>query len=184
MKRWIVAVPLLVAACSPNESTRSDSERFGSISTDSNRTTYVISERDPSPDLQAILDDVPTDYWWVRIEVPSIDQAGNRVDVSTVSADLAAAAVPIVFVQNYFDSCNPADAERTDLCWLVERYTAGESGLSGRVGMMASPEGLRGVYSVYWEGITDRFDGPSQWHGHQTSGSFTVGSEHVTEVVP
>ncbi len=86
----------------------------------------------------------------------------------------------IVFAQSYRDSCNPIDPRNMNICWLVESYSAGEAGLRGTLSLTVG-ESISGGYDVYWEGVTDRFEGPSQWHSHETVGRISVSSGQVLE---
>lgn len=139
--------------------------------------TIVVAERPPGPTLDSILTDHPTGFWWVRIEIP------DPISASAYEADLQISNAAVIFAQSYRDSCNPVDALNTQTCWLVERYVAGDESLKGRVSIALSEAGdITGGYSVYWEGETDRFEGPIQWHSHESTGGFSVPADNVIEV--
>lgn len=132
-------------------------------------STLVIFSTEQSV---AALDDVasgadPKSFRWVSIAVPSSDNEALYSDIGFV-ADLANATPPVVFAQVYRDVCNPA-AEDFSGCWLLERYTSGQEGLSGSIRLRLTDTTAEGHFGVAWEGITDRFAGQPQWHRHETS---------------
>tara|TARA_R110002073_G_C9496099_1_gene581311 strand:- start:1017 stop:1631 length:615 start_codon:yes stop_codon:yes gene_type:complete len=139
---------------------------------DTSQDLYIITNAPPQADISKLGLEVDmeekSDFWWVRIDVPenktsAIDSAdGLRIDLTEDTG--------VVFTQNYEGVCDPS-ADVLTICWLRERYTAADEGLSGSIFMKSDNEGMtRIAYFVDWSGITDRFTGPPSWHQHTNEG--------------
>lgn len=133
---------------------------------------HRLSDADLSAALAGTLDGQP----WVRMDLPLDAVAVGR------SLDLADAGTSARFSQRYLGSCDPSDATNSRVCWLLENYEAGATGLRGSIAVRRGGDSVDGVYEVYWEGMTDRFEGPPQWHAHGTSGSFDLSAANVRSV--
>lgn len=167
-----LAVFLAVATACSGEPAEGSSRNHGVIAKDGPLTAYIVTQRAlTDEEVSLVLADRSVGIDWVRIEVPSLLESYDLAAVSST-----------VFAQSYMDLCDPSDARRTDRCRLQERYTAGDTGLRGAVSVAHSESELVVMYSVYWEGITTRFDGPSQWHAHETGGRIVVGAGTVRAV--
>jgi len=178
MRNCAAAVLMLSAlgACAESESTPAPEAAFSAIysETDAADVYVVAGEHSPADDGK-ILAGEKTDFWWVRIEVPK--KGGASVDVSEGAMfDLVTSDTALVFSHNYLDLCDPS-SNATTSCWLLERYTVGDEGLSGRIRVQREVDTVSMQYRVEWEGITDRFEGPPQWHRHITNGQVAAAIE-------
>jgi hypothetical protein len=176
----MVGLGALVSACADDASQPGEPPAAQFAGIVSNRD-FIIASRPPSDSAAAILAGQPTGFWWVHLTIPASAISGTNVDLRV---DLSSLEVPVRFVQSYQGSCDPSDAARTDRCWLVEDYVAGQTGLSGSLSVSRGAEGLGGGYNLHWEGDTDRFDGPTQWLSEDTTGGWHVGAANVVEVTP
>lgn len=79
----------------------------------------------------------------------------------------------VTFSQVYPGLCNPA-LGNYETCLLYESYTTGLDGLSGSVHIEMNDNVVTGSVSIDWQGYTDRFGSPVQWHQHGTSGHYTA----------
>ena len=158
-------------ACGAAEDDAGDSEPralalFASVD---GATTLLFAAREHQPELPEIAGAarLPKDFPWVAISIPDPDAAALASEEG-LSVDLARSEVPVVFAQVYRDVCNPAADDNTQ-CWHYERYTAGEKGLSGSISARLAEASADARFEVVWEGMTDRFGDPLQWHRHITS---------------
>lgn len=108
----------------------------------------------------------PRDFYWGLVTVPVSDalDAGVLFDMADPESRAG-------FAQVYPGVCNPA-LEDFSHCFLYESYSSGEEGLSGRIWVQRDADEISISIDVSWEGITDRFGPPLQWHGHDTSMGF------------
>jgi hypothetical protein len=163
-------------ACTESGSAPPPTGQFAVVRVGGERMAIIVADRAPTDsEIDGIVQSSITSFPWVRLEVPTSTHGNAVVNVASDDVDL-------VFAQSYFDSCNPADAFSERKCWLVEQYRAGESGFRGTVSIRVDEQGLQGGYDVYWEGLTNRFDGPEQWHGHSSTGSFNLAAQNVRRV--
>jgi hypothetical protein len=119
----------------------------------------------------------PRDFPWVSITIPDSSAAALSSEAG-MSLDLTRSDLPIVFEQVYQDLCNPA-SEDGARCLLHERYTAGDDGLSGTVWTRLGDRATEARFDVTWEGMTDRFGDPVQWHRHITSAAVSAAAMEV-----
>ena len=172
MKTLAVVALIAASACS-NETTEGASSDHAVIVTTGSRKAYIVTPRKLTAEqVPSVLADGSVGMDWVRLELPSELQ----------SSDLADSAAPVVFAQSYVDLCDPSDAQRTERCRLQERYAAGDAGLRGALQIVRTDSDLVIMYSVYWEGVTERFDGPPQWHAHESAGRVVIAADTVLEV--
>jgi hypothetical protein len=180
-----LAILLMFSACSNSRSEpKPGSHNYGLVGTTPEKYVLIVGGERPATELDAILAAEETDFWWVRIDIPRLRRDGTALDLAGgASFDLGPSAeTPIRFVQNYVDTCDPS-AETPTACWLIEDYVAGESGLAGTVSVRYSASGDLVVdFFVDWQGVTDRFHGPSQWHHHITEGNQAVAAASVEEI--
>jgi hypothetical protein len=180
--RWHIAVccallSIGVAGCSQQDPPNQNGQ-YAVVGEKGPTTAFIIAGRQLSADdVELIVIDGATNFGWVRVEIPTALVTGGPTVV-----DLTDPATQVVFAQSYLDACNPADAQNTRRCWLRERYLTGDLGLTGRLTIQQTSSGLDATYDVYWEGTTERFEGPPQWHGHGSSGTLRVSSENVRQV--
>jgi hypothetical protein len=114
----------------------------------------------------------PTDFRWVMIGVPTI-ATGGLVDSSGLTIDMSNPAIQFTFAQVYAGTCNPANGDFST-CLLLESYTAGDPGLVGSMFVHVIGSEATGSVDITWQGITDRFGPPPQWHQHQNIADFDV----------
>lgn len=114
----------------------------------------------------------PRDFHWALLSIPTELigdlQTGTRIDLSSVSG--------VSFAQVYRDVCNPA-RDDVSSCWLYERYISMQDGLSGSIAVQQDENGVRGAIDLTWQGLTERFGPPVQWHKHGTLASFSISNE-------
>ena len=128
--------------------------------------SIAFTSSDQSARLPEVLNGTaPQDFHWVLLTIPANASRG------TSPIDLAIAHDDISFAQVYRDVCNPA-VDNFSPCWLLERYVAGQDGLSGQIDVDIGDTTVTGRYDVTWEGITTRFGDPPQYHKHGTIGGF------------
>lgn len=119
--------------------------------------------------LVSVLDgEQPKDFHWVMVTFPTSASASG---VNNLVTDLTNAESNVTFTQVYQGVCNPA-LDNYNECWLFERYEAGEPGLSGSLQLTVMSDRATGMFDIVWEGLTDRFGAPTQWHKHGTLASF------------
>jgi hypothetical protein len=134
-------------------------------------TTVVFGSADHHAELASIARGAtPSTFAWIAVGVP-LELRDPLMSPDGIAIELSSAAHAVTFTQVYRDVCDPAAADFS-ACFLYERYTAGETGLSGSL-RLALHGGLAvGHFDVVWEGITDRFQGQPQWHRHESSTGF------------
>ena len=108
----------------------------------------------------------PKGFHWIALGIPQ--PLVDRVFEDGLRVDLATEVFPFEFAQSYRDVCNPALDDYSP-CWLSERYTARESGLQGKIDLRLDDERATVSIDISWEGDTDRFGKPIQWHRHSTT---------------
>ena len=86
----------------------------------------------------------------------------------------------VEFEEVYTDVCNPATRD-FQTCHLFEHYTAGDPGLTGTVSVHTTPTTIESQVDITWQGITDRFGPPAQWHQHWVSLSYSVPTSGVSQ---
>jgi hypothetical protein len=142
-------------------------------------TTLVFAE---TQHLDAARDVVmakrPTGFPWVAIGLPA-SHAAQAASAKGVVLDLADPATGATFSQSYQAACNPA-REDFSPCWLYESYAAGDDHLTGSIELKVAAGTATALYEVTWEGLTDRFGDPIQWHKHGTSGR-AIGATQVMQ---
>lgn len=182
---WAVLVCAHVAACSEQtrveEQVGTRSEAYGLVASAAERTVFVIGATDDPSRLDSILSEADTDWPWIKVEVPKVAADGTPIDLGgPVNFDLESGAIAVTFAQRYMDTCNP-ESDDAGACWLTEHYVAGEEGLTGYIKVERPAGGLAITYAVDWQGITDRFEGPPQWHRHISGEVAAVAGERVSE---
>jgi hypothetical protein len=163
-----------LGACSMDEDADQVGERppggaVALVSRAPEATVLVFAAREYQDRLSEIADaDRPPDEFpWISVSIPAAHAAG-LASQEGLTVDLARSDVPVTVSQVYRDICNPA-LEDTSQCWLFERYTAGEAGLSGAISASTGDSTAAARFEIVWEGVTDRFGEPTQWHRHITS---------------
>jgi hypothetical protein len=153
--------------------------RYAAVGTTPTSRVFIVSEAPATETLSSIMANETTTAWWIKIELPARLEDDGALDATF---DLSA-TTSVKFSQNYRDLCDPsANDDRS--CWLTEAYIAGDTGLSGEISLKYGEDGLTMSYFVDWQGQTDRFDGPTQWHRHITEGHDVVPTEYVAEIQP
>ncbi len=108
----------------------------------------------------------PKDFRWVAVRIDKNLLGSVR---SSEGLHIQMSSNPgISFSQVYQGVCNPA-LEDFSTCWLFESFASGDVGVSGTAFVRIGATDAHGVFDVSWEGITDRFGDPPQWHRHGTS---------------
>lgn len=144
------------------------------------RTLVIFTAEENSDDLVDLAaGGTPRTFRWISVELPAAI-ASDLTSENGAGIDLAESNPQAVFSQVYRDVCNPA-ADDFSPCWLYERYTAGEIGLSGTIRMHSTGTQIESRFSVQWEGTTDRFAGQEQWHRHETDVAATATIVEVTQ---
>ncbi|HET6612513.1 MAG TPA: hypothetical protein VFG83_11005 [Kofleriaceae bacterium] len=134
--------------------------------------SIVFTAEENRPHLDEALRNEVTDFAWVKFDIDAAyEDALHSAD--GLSVDLTKSD-NIWFTQVYRGSCDPSDFDRTETCWLFERYQAGQEALEGFAHLRLTADDAEANYEVYWEGVTDRFDGPPQWNGHQSVGGYAA----------
>ena len=167
MKKYVVGAVTLVAGCTEGASSSPPIATTASalvIEDESqSSTTVVVTDSRHAAELRAIYaGETPTGFEWFSVTFPS---AYKDTD-GTILADIDLAKADAVEVTHaYVDVCNPA-TENFERCWLLESYRAGEQGLDGHISIDVRSSTVRLRASFGWEGMTDRFGDPVQWHRH------------------
>jgi hypothetical protein len=134
------------------------------------KITVVITSEDNQSRIDEVLNgSAPKTFHWVSFEVPSA-QHDALYSADGLSVDMQNSATGVRFTQVYRETCNPA-LEDFSPCWILETYSAGETGLAGNAHLRLSATNVYGSYEVSWQGTTDRFGSPAQYYQHNTIAS-------------
>jgi hypothetical protein len=174
MWRFSVGVMLLVG-CDPSSSSDfpppgSEVGAIGMVSRSAGTVTFAYTAETARQRLPEILaGQQPKDFQWVAITFRGMHAPDGALELSARLEDPAA---DVTFAHVYPGPCNPALQDFSD-CLLFESVTSGDEGVSGSIQLHLANE-ASGAYDVVFEGITDRFGEPSQWHRLQSVGNFVV----------
>lgn len=165
-----------LAACSerPEMPTNEGSRAVAMVApTAANDLVVAYTMEDKADRLPEVLaGEVPMDFRWISIVV----DAANAQQVYApdgLSVDMQSGAIGMTFSQVYQGVCNPA-TENHNTCWLHESFRAGEPGSSGHGQLRITSTNVYGAFDVTWEGLTDRFGPPTQWHRHGTISGYSA----------
>jgi hypothetical protein len=171
IRTCVAALAVGVAGCAvpEGEADPGEPKAVALLSSAAGATTLAFAAREYQDELPDIATAArpPRDFPWVAITFPEASALALSSGEG-LSVDLTRSDLPITFEQVYQDVCNPASEDEVR-CWLFERYTAGDEGLSGTIWSRVADSGAEGRFDVAWEGMTDRFGDPVQWHRHITS---------------
>lgn len=168
LRTSIVVVALFGTGCDSgadmSEPPSGTSEAMAIIARTGPVATIAIADQSERENLTAIADgETPAGFHWIRLVVPAA-----MLDLSDqTSLDLSQRSTAVGFAQSYMDICNPAK-EDTSKCWLHEQYASGDVGLTGSIEMTSREGVIEGRIALSWEGETDRFGDPLQWHRHES----------------
>jgi len=176
MREWL-GMLVLVPSCARQDDRASQTETsdptpFVAMVSTSNPTVVIAYTAQAN---QARLSDVtagkvPTDFRWVSVAAPANALTAIRSE-SGLQVDLTDASGGLTFSQVYVGPCNPAK-DNYDNCLLYETYKSGDESLTGTVKLSWSNGDVLGSFDVNWEGMTNRFGDPVQWHKHGTLSSY------------
>jgi hypothetical protein len=159
---------VFLLACGESEVEPKKETKAAMLSTSDETFRVVYGDGDRRDQFPAILDGArPRDFHWALLTVPA-----PLVEAGSVILDLRQPN-GVTFTQVYYDVCNPAQEDFRS-CWLFEDYQSGATGISGRITVTSDTSSISGLIDVAWEGVTDRFGTPAQWHRHGTLSDFTV----------
>lgn len=136
-------------------------------STGTTETVVFTASENASKVSQILAGATPKDFHWISVTIPLASDPRARSQ-DGLSVDLTDTTTGVVFRQVYQDVCNPA-LKDFQPCWLFESYEAGIQGLSGNLVIGLTDTNATGVWDLTWEGLTDRFGPPEQWHRHGSS---------------
>lgn len=141
---------------------------------DAGRVTIAYTDETHQTDLPSIAEGaIPTGFAWATISIRDVDAVAMTSDAGLAIADLREANRQLSFSQVYPGPCNPA-LNDFSTCWLLESYTSGMEGFTGRLTLRESNAVISGSFDIDWVGLTDRFGEPIQQHQHTTSAIFNV----------
>jgi hypothetical protein len=112
----------------------------------------------------------PKEFLWTRVTIgPTSTQ--EALSSEGLVANLDNPLSEVAFSQVYEDICNPATSDFSP-CFLYETISSGMPGARGTIALRIESDQLVGDFHVVWEGDTDRFGEPTQWHRHETFASY------------
>jgi hypothetical protein len=134
-------------------------------------SVVFANEEDAQNAERVLRGETPKDFIWVAFDLPISEQALSAApDGLTYNLESGS---PVTFSQVYPGLCNPA-LGNYETCLLFESYTTGMSDLRGTIHLALRDGVATGSVAVDWQGYTDRFGEPLQWHQHGTSGNYTA----------
>lgn len=171
------AVPIVVLAlgsgCAPEEeSTPEKSSAVALVAYGARSKVVFVNAEDAARASSILQGEAPRDFYWASIELPLSEQA-LAAATDGVHYDLTTAGGSAGFAQVYPAPCNPALGDYA-VCRIYESYQSGDSSLTGRMFVRLDEGMITASVEVSWEGVTDRFGAPPQWHQHSTSGSYVA----------
>ena len=170
--RCSIGVLSVACACSSDVAvSKHTSEIRAIVSTSKDVITVAYAQSEFEGRIGEVLDGLaPTDFYWTEVTIRG-PSASAVFGTDGLMAQLQDPDSGVLFRQVYPGPCNPAIGDDTT-CFLYEKYTAGEEGLSGTVQLSVSATEALGFFDVTWEGLTDRFGPPEQWHRHGTKAGY------------
>jgi hypothetical protein len=169
---WVGMCWLSLVSCSDDVAGQSGPSVIAASLSDGDWATYWVGDANADSMSRGVVLD-RTDHWWVALQVRPADAA--QIESGGKSYDLTDSEPAVRFLQNYRGICDPS-AEVPRSCFILEDYTSGETDLRGTASLKVDDGVLALSFSLQWQGLTDRFEGPPVWHSRVTEGA------HVAEL--